>query len=390
MTNINVRKQLQTLEQELNNKYINRRDVIHGLLVTLLAKGNIVILGAAGTGKTDMVQTLARSIKSQCFETILTKTSSPEELFGAYDIRELEQGNYVRNTANTLVDSNVGFVDEVFKCNSATLNGLLGVMAQRTFRNGNSLPTPIPLLLFVGASNELPEGGADGALAALWDRFEMRYYVDYINSVGAFHKLLRMNTVEEPATQIKLTDLSKAQAEVLDVDTTTAERAIVLLWDTMNKAGYRMSDRKWRNSLRYMQANAYLAGRDELAEEDVSIVANMAWNETSQIKPLRSLVFKTVNPQLSKAQDIFDKVVEIYERLLTFSDNDKENQEKFGNTKSLELSMVHNKLAVGKKMINTIISEQKSQGKNTTSFTDYIEKINEMIQVTTAMLCGEK
>ena len=52
--------------------------------------------------------------------------------------------------------------------------------------------------------------------------------------------------------------------------------------------------------------------------------------------------------------------------------------------------MVHNKLAVSKKMINTIISEQKSQGKNTTSFTDYIEKINEMIQVTTAMLCGEK
>lgn len=390
MTNINVRKQLQTLEQELNNKYINRRDVIHGLLVTLLAKGNIVILGAAGTGKTDMVQTLARSIKSQCFETILTKTSSPEELFGAYDIRQLEQGNYVRNTTNTLVDCNVGFVDEVFKCNSATLNGLLGVMAQRTFRNGNSLPTPIPLLLFVGASNELPEGGADGALAALWDRFEMRYCVDYINSIGAFHQLLRMNSVAEPSTQIKLTDLSKAQSEVLKVETSTAEKSIITLWDTMNKAGYRMSDRKWRNSLRYMQANAYLAGRDSLAEDDVSIVMNMAWNETAQIKPIRSLVFKTVNPSLSKVQDIFDAVTEIYERLLTFSDDDKDNQAKFGNTKSLELSMVHNKLAVSKKMINTIISEQKSQGKDTSSIIDYITRLNEMIQVTTAMLYGER
>ena len=75
MANINVRKQLNTLEEEMNSKYINRREVIHGLLVSLLAKGNIVILGAAGTGKTDMVQTLSRSINSECFETILTKTS---------------------------------------------------------------------------------------------------------------------------------------------------------------------------------------------------------------------------------------------------------------------------------------------------------------------------
>ena len=144
MANINVRKQLNTLEEEMNSKYINRREVIHGLLVSLLAKGNIVILGAAGTGKTDMVQTLSRSINSECFETILTKTSSPEELFGAYDIRQLEQGNYVRNTTHTLVDSMVGFVDEVFKCNSATLNGLLGVMAQRTFPMGTVSPLLSP------------------------------------------------------------------------------------------------------------------------------------------------------------------------------------------------------------------------------------------------------
>ena len=388
MANINVRKQLNTLEEEMNSKYINRREVIHGLLVSLLAKGNIVILGAAGTGKTDMVQTLSRSINSECFETILTKTSSPEELFGAYDIRQLEQGNYVRNTTHTLVDSKVGFVDEVFKCNSATLNGLLGVMAQRTFRNGNSLPSPIPLHLFVGASNELPEGGADGALAALWDRFELRYCVDYIKDMGSFQRLLRMGMATEPTTSINMTNLSKAQAEVKTITTETAEKTIMNLWNVMNKAGFRMSDRKWRNSLRYMQANAYLAGRDHLEEEDVAIIMNMAWNETEQIKPLRSLVLKTVSPNLSKAQDIFDAVVEIYERLLTFSDNDNENKEKFKTTKAMEASMVHGKLSTSKKMINTIISEQTKQGKDASGMVEYVNKINDMIKVTTEMLLG--
>lgn len=385
---MDVRKQLNKLEAEMNAKYINRREVIHGLMVTLLAKGNIVILGAAGTGKTDMVQTLSRSIDSQCFETILTKTSSPEELFGAYDIRQLEQGNYVRNTTNTLVDSQVGFVDEVFKCNSATLNGLLGVMAQRTFRNGNSLPTPIPLLLFVGASNELPEGGSDGALAALWDRFEMRYCVDYIKDMSSFAQLLHMNSVAEPSARIKLEDLIQAQQDVINVDTSTVEKTIISLWSDLNKAGYHMSDRKWRNSLRYMQANAYLAGRDHLEEEDVAVVANMAWNETAQIKPIRSLVLKSVNPNLSKAQDIFDAVTEIFERLLTFTDNDTENKQKFKTTRAMEASMVHGKLSTSKKMINTIMSEQKKQGKDTSAMKDYVDKINEMVKTTTEMLLG--
>ena len=149
-----------------------------------------------------------------------------------------------------------------------------------------------------------------------------------------------------------------------------------------------MSDRKWRNSLRYMQANAYLAGRDHLEEEDVSIIMNMAWNETEQIKPLRSLVLKTVSPNLSKAQDIFDAVVEIYERLLTFSDNDNENKEKFKTTKAMEASMVHGKLSTSKKMISTIISEQTKQGKDASGMVDYVNKINDMIKVTTEMLLG--
>ena len=159
-----TRKKLLKIEEEMNGKFINRNEVVRGLVITLLARGNIVLLGPAGTGKTDLVQTLARCINGQYFETILTKMSSPEELFGPYNLKELEEGNYVRNTTNTAVDSEVAFVDEVFKCNSATLNGLLGLMAQRVFRNGGSAPSPTPTELFVGASNELPEGGIDLSL----------------------------------------------------------------------------------------------------------------------------------------------------------------------------------------------------------------------------------
>ena len=386
MRKINLQEEMRKLEQELNGKYINRGDVIHGLIVTLLARGNCVLLGSAGTGKSDLVQTLSRAITGTCFETILTKTSAPEELFGAYDIKALQDGKYVRNTENSLVDGDVAFVDGVFKCNSATLNGLLGVMAQRTFRNGSSAPTPIPLQLFVGASNEMPEGGADGALAALWDRFEMRFVVEYIKDKGSFHKLLSLNKSLEPKTKINVKDIVKAMDEIDNVEIGDAENLIVDLWDAMNKNGYRLSDRKWRNSLRYMKANAWLNGRTSLTDDDVLIIKDMAWATPEQIKPIRKLVFNTLNPALGKAQDLYDAVCEVYSELESFTDDDVQNKQKFGSTRGMKAAEVNNKLVSARKMIQTTITEQK--GKDTTTLQGYVDSINIMLKGVTAILLG--
>jgi len=386
MRKVNLQEEMRKLEQELNGKYINRGDVIHGLIVTLLARGNCVLLGSAGTGKSDLVQTLSRAITGTCFETILTKTSAPEELFGAYDIKALQDGKYVRNTENSLVDGDVAFVDEVFKCNSATLNGLLGVMAQRTFRNGSSAPTPIPLQLFVGASNEMPEGGADGALAALWDRFEMRFVVEYIKDKGSFHKLLSLNKSLEPKTKINVKDIVKAMDEIDNIEIGDAENLIVDLWDAMNKNGYRLSDRKWRNSLRYMKANAWLNGRTSLTDDDVLIIKDMAWATPEQIKPIRKLVFNTLNPALGKAQDLYDAVCEVYSELESFTDDDVQNKQKFGSTRGMKAAEVNNKLVSARKMIQTTITEQK--GKDTTTLQGYVDSINIMLKGVTAILLG--
>jgi len=386
MRKVNLQEEMRKLEQELNGKYINRGDVIHGLIVTLLARGNCVLLGSAGTGKSDLVQTLSRAITGTCFETILTKTSAPEELFGAYDIKALQEGHYVRNTENSLVDGDVAFVDEVFKCNSATLNGLLGVMAQRTFRNGSSAPTPIPLQLFVGASNEMPEGGADGALAALWDRFEMRFVVEYIKDKGSFHKLLSLNKSLEPKTKINVKDIVKAMDEIDAVEIGDAENLIVDLWDAMNKNGYRLSDRKWRNSLRYMKANAWLNGRTSLTDDDVLVIKDMAWATPEQIKPIRKLVFNTLNPALGKAQDLYDAVCEVYSELESFTDDDVQNKQKFGSTRGMKAAEVNNKLVSARKMIQTTITEQK--GKDTTTLQGYVDSINTMLKGVTSILLG--
>ena len=384
---MDTREKLIKLETELNKKFINRNAEIRGLLVTMLARGNMVLLGQAGTAKTDMVQTLAQSIKSDCFETILTRTSSPEELFGSYSIKELEKGNYVRNTANTLATSQFGFIDEVFKSNSAVLNGLLGVLAQRTYRNGNAMPSPIPLQLLVGASNEMPEGGADGELAALWDRFEMRYVVEYIKDERSFTRLLAMkDTTIKPV--IDMADVITAQKEVVGIDYSPVETHLVGIWKELKQEGYYVSDRKWRNALKYLRANAWLEGRTEIGEDDLEILSHMFWQSPEQIKPIRKIINKFCNPELTKAQESYDIACELIADLGKFTDDEAVNREKFGSTKSARVTEVHGKLMRTKKILNNVRTGLSSGGRSTKAIDKFISQVNGMIQDVVNILTG--
>jgi hypothetical protein len=135
-----------------------------------------------------------------------------------------------------------------------------------------------------------------------------------------------------------------------------------------------------------MKANAWLNGRTSLTDDDVLIIKDMAWATPEQIKPIRKLVFNTLNPALGKAQDLYDAVCEVYSELESFTDDDVQNKQKFGSTRGMKAAEVNNKLVSARKMIQTTITEQK--GKDTTTLQGYVDSINIMLKGVTAILLG--
>lgn len=71
-----------------------------------------------------------------------------QELFGPLSMKGLENDEYVRKIAGYLPTSEVAFVDEIFKANSAILNALLTLLNERLFDNGNQR-LPVPLMCLV-------------------------------------------------------------------------------------------------------------------------------------------------------------------------------------------------------------------------------------------------
>src|SRR4051812_45272052 len=164
---------LTLLRDALSNTFPERRNVIDGALCAILANEHVLLLGQPGTAKSALVRAIAQAFGGTYFERLLTKFSTPEELFGPISLKALEQDRYARVVSNKLPEAQFAFVDEVFKANSAILNSLLTAMNERIFHNDGA-PLAMPLVSLFGASNELPDGKE---LEALFDRFLLRFDV---------------------------------------------------------------------------------------------------------------------------------------------------------------------------------------------------------------------
>lgn len=71
----------------------------------------------------------------ESFQWLLTKFTTPEELFGPISLKALQQDRFQRITTGKLPEAEVALVDETFKASSAILNALLTLMNERVFHD---------------------------------------------------------------------------------------------------------------------------------------------------------------------------------------------------------------------------------------------------------------
>jgi len=290
--------------------YLEREDAIRGLIAALLARQHVVLLGPPGAAKSAMVRELCHRITGATyFEWQVTRFTTPEELFGPVSLRALEQDSYRRVTTGKLPEAHIAYVDETFKANSAILNALLAIMEERLFHNDGA-PQQVPLQTMVGASNELPEDREE--LGAMWDRFLLRYTVDYLRHPSAVEAMLRQAARKAPKTTISLADLETAQAQVSEVSVDAVIPVVIEIRQRLWNEQIMVSDRRLVRSLDLVRASAWLAGRTEAIEEDLAILSHAFWQEPAQAVRVRQIVMEIADPTQGRVLELVEQAESVH------------------------------------------------------------------------------
>ena len=178
------------------NKGIFEKDTELSMsLLAALAGESVILLGPPGVAKSMIARRLKFAFKdSSNFEYLMSRFSTPDEIFGPVSISKLKDADkYERTIDGYLPTADVVFLDEIWKAGPAIQNTLLTVINEKLFRNGDK-EINLPLKLLVAASNELPTQGE--GLEALWDRFLIRIECGNIRDETAFNSML-LNTDDE-------------------------------------------------------------------------------------------------------------------------------------------------------------------------------------------------
>ena len=324
---------------EMNRGIYEKETEISLSLLAALAGESIILLGPPGVAKSMVARQLKTAFRdAQNFEYLMSRFSTPDEIFGPVSIQKLKTSDtYERAVEGYLPTADVVFLDEIWKAGPAIQNTLLTVINEKIFRNGNR-EMHLPLKLLVAASNELPAKGE--GLEALWDRFVIRIESRPIKLEKNFRAML----LEAPTDFLGPTDFTDStdfsgskgksdstdfssptdfadNADFSDLKITAEEYAewaekickigvkeevldaisairkslrAVNVDEAAERRNIYVSDRRWKNIVRLLRTSAFMQDREEVDICDLLPIYHYLWQEPEERDAIRNIVIRAL------------------------------------------------------------------------------------------------
>ena len=277
---------LANLEHWLGQQIVGQQDLIHKLLIALLADGHLLVEGAPGLAKTRAIKQMAECIEGDFHRIQFTPDLLPGDITGT-DIFRPQTGTFEFQQGP--IFNNLVLADEINRAPAKVQSALLEAMAERQVSIGSKTYALPPLFLVMATQNPIEQEGTYPLPEAQLDRFLMHVRVSYPDR-DAEQAILRLARSEasgeqsQPDRAVSQADIFAARQGALEVHMSPAveEYIIQLVIATRDPSLYDAELADWleygaspRATIaldRCARANAWIEGRDYVSPDDVQKV----------------------------------------------------------------------------------------------------------------------
>ncbi|MFT3697512.1 MAG: MoxR family ATPase [Kofleriaceae bacterium] len=275
------------LKSEVGKVLVGQDDMLHRLLLGLIAGGHVLLEGVPGLAKTLVIRTLADALDGTFSRIQFTPDMLPGDVVGT-QIYNPREGSYTIKKGP--VFGNFILADEINRAPAKVQSALLEAMQERQVTLGDqTLPLAEPFLV-LATQNPIEQEGTYPLPEAQLDRFMLKIKVGYPSKEDEVKILDRMaGSGDEPAAQKVMTCdeilAARGVAKGIFVDDKVKRYAVDIVAATRDPkaAGFPQlaplidngaSVRASISLIKVGKAQALLTGRDYLSPHDVKTIAH--------------------------------------------------------------------------------------------------------------------
>jgi MoxR-like ATPase len=300
------------LEAALRKVIRGKDDVIRLALVSMMARGHLLIEGVPGVGKTTLGQALARALDCSFQRVQFTSDMLPSDLLGISIYSAIEQQFEFKRGP---VFTNILLADEINRTTPKTQSALLEAMNEdQVTVDSHSYALPQPFLV-IATQNPVEHHGTYPLPESQLDRFLMRVRMGYpdgdaerdiLRSEAGTAQLENLQPILTAADVLEMQDAVKQ----VHVDESLVSYTLAIVRKTRESEHFSLgvSPRGSQMLYRAAQATAFLDGRNFCTPEDFKPLVIPVLAHRVVVNALYSSILKKSEQAEQVMQEILESV----------------------------------------------------------------------------------
>lgn len=184
MTEENIKEvieKIKLVEREVGKAIIGQKDIIRQVIIAIFTGGNVLLEGAPGLGKTQLVKTLSSVMELSFSRIQFTPDLMPADVIGTNIIVKSESGSSAFQFQRGPVFAHLLLADEINRATPKTQSALLEAMQEHTVTVGNSTYRLEEPFMVLATQNPIENEGTYPLPEAQLDRFLFKLNVPFPN-----------------------------------------------------------------------------------------------------------------------------------------------------------------------------------------------------------------